>query len=610
MTNRITGDRKVHSRHNRLAERYGIDWMIAVALLDGSAGIDHIVNNYDLLIRRFGLFLEESDHKRPEEADVNNIVAARLTHMIENGWLKPLEDETYTLTETGRSEGEKLYTELILIGSKLRTALSPVTVSIITLITHLILAAIKLPAACISGSVGLLNDGIDTLIDAVSSLLVFFGIRSRKERLANRILILIMLITGSFTLYEAVRRIFTREPIESGSLAVISTLISAVLSLILMFYQRIVGRQSSSEALLTQSIDSRNHIFTAIGVLLGLTAMMFDFIWLDILIGLTVAAFICKTAIELLINQIQHADEEIDIDRFQILGYDRMRELQLRRKLMKEIDIRHFDSVNALKDYALSLFSLHHNPYLRALGLVEIPHIDHVIETTVDRMIELDLISCTAAGVTVTESGRVYRDRYLRKHERGRVSSNVLYTRIVIGSIQFAVICTVSILIIHRFSLFTTFPTEIIWDDGALSVLPLLQVLLSWILYIHAATNLQESSRRLHRVRRGREEPRELLTDGIYARSRHPMYGSMIILRLALGAALGNPIVVLFMILFCMSQVISTILEDRRLSRQFGDEFSQYRQATPHLLFTPFQSFSAVLLLILNCRAIILWAIS
>ena len=44
---------------------------------------------------------------------------------------------------------------------------------------------------------------------------------------------------------------------------------------------------------------------------------------------------------------------------------------------------------------------------------------------------------------------------------------------------------------------------------------------------------ITESFTRYEAVRRDREEARGLSTDGIYARSRHPMYGTVIILRLA-----------------------------------------------------------------------------
>lgn len=50
------------------------------------------------------------------------------------------------------------------------------------------LAALKLPAGLLSGSVGLLNDATDTLLDGISSLLVYAGLRFDRERTVNVVL--------------------------------------------------------------------------------------------------------------------------------------------------------------------------------------------------------------------------------------------------------------------------------------------------------------------------------------------------------------------------------------------------------------------------------------
>jgi divalent metal cation (Fe/Co/Zn/Cd) transporter len=60
----------------------------------------------------------------------------------------------------------------------------------------------------LSGSVGLLNDSLDTILDLLSSLLVYLGVRFNRERLASIMLVACMTATSGFTLYEAVRRFF------------------------------------------------------------------------------------------------------------------------------------------------------------------------------------------------------------------------------------------------------------------------------------------------------------------------------------------------------------------------------------------------------------------
>ena len=66
------------------------------------------------------------------------------------------------------------------------------------------LAAIKLPAGILSGSVALINDAADTLLDALSSLVVYAGIRFNRERGANIVLVLLMLATGADDIRDVV----------------------------------------------------------------------------------------------------------------------------------------------------------------------------------------------------------------------------------------------------------------------------------------------------------------------------------------------------------------------------------------------------------------------
>ena len=125
----------------------------------------------------------------------------------------------------------------------------------VTLGVHLGLAALKLPAGLISGSVGLLNDAVDTLLDGISSLLVYLGLRFDKERAVNIVLVVFMLGTGGLTLYQAVRRFFVPSEPEVDWFTFLATLLSAVFCLGLWAHQRYVGLRSGHLALITQSVD-------------------------------------------------------------------------------------------------------------------------------------------------------------------------------------------------------------------------------------------------------------------------------------------------------------------------------------------------------------------
>ncbi|MGD2177773.1 MAG: isoprenylcysteine carboxylmethyltransferase family protein [Anaerolineae bacterium] len=77
----------------------------------------------------------------------------------------------------------------------------------------------------------------------------------------------------------------------------------------------------------------------------------------------------------------------------------------------------------------------------------------------------------------------------------------------------------------------------------------------------------------------------ELVTDGIYARLRHPMYVSFAITMLGLDVLLGSVLGVLFTALaFLPSMVWRAGLEERALDRRFGQAWKDYVGSAPSLL--------------------------
>jgi len=167
------------------------------------------------------------------------------------------EGERYALTPQGREEARKPLADMRKTRAMLEKLARPQTASQVGLAAHLGLAALKLPAALLSGSVGLLNDATDTLLDGLSSVLVYLGLRFDRERAVNVVLVLLMLGTGGFTFYEAVRRFFVPFEPEVDWFTFLAAILSALVCWALYLYQRFVGVRSGRLALITQSVDSR-----------------------------------------------------------------------------------------------------------------------------------------------------------------------------------------------------------------------------------------------------------------------------------------------------------------------------------------------------------------
>jgi hypothetical protein len=184
----------------------GESWGIAMTLLEKPLTMQGITEQFYAFSRRFDFFgniISESMHKR---VGFTNWLEDQLEGLIERGWILR-EGDTYSLTEKGRDAANKARSEVERARGHVDNLATPENASKLTLIVHLFLAALKLPAGILSGSVGLLNDAIDTLLDGVASLMVYWGFRVNRVRhpmATNRLLFVLGLCFALYTVWAAV----------------------------------------------------------------------------------------------------------------------------------------------------------------------------------------------------------------------------------------------------------------------------------------------------------------------------------------------------------------------------------------------------------------------
>ena len=78
------------------------------------------------------------------------------------------------------------------------------------------------------------------------------------------------------------------------------------------------------------------------------------------------------------------------------------------------------------------------------------------------------------------------------------------------------------------------------------------------------------------------EKNEKLITGGLYRFVRHPLYTfSLLILWLAPGMTLNSFIVYLALTIYVL---VGIIFEERKLLREFGQEYAEYRSMTPMLI--------------------------
>jgi cation diffusion facilitator family transporter len=241
-----------------------------------------------------------------------------LNYLFKLGLIVQDENEVYRLTEKGMKEADIVDRGLQKFTGPMRSLFSKgETTARVSIFVNILLSALKLGVGFIFNSMALVADGFDNVVDVVSAIVVFLGIRHKKELLSTLFIIVVMFATGIWIGYEAVTRLIQPEQVEAGGFTIAAAVISGVICYLMGLYQYTVGKNTGSLSLISQSIDSRNHVFVAGAALIGIIFAIFGIFIVDSIVGLVVAVLIVKSAIELSIEISKIAGgQELDLSRF------------------------------------------------------------------------------------------------------------------------------------------------------------------------------------------------------------------------------------------------------------------------------------------------------
>jgi protein-S-isoprenylcysteine O-methyltransferase Ste14/Co/Zn/Cd efflux system component len=583
----------------------GESWGIAMTLLEKPLTVEGIMEQFHAFTRRFGFFgnfFSESAHRG---MDFRQWLEDHLDELTERDWIVR-DGETYALTETGRDAATKALSEVEKTRNRIEALATPQNASKLTLFVHLFLALLKLPAAILSGSVGLLNDAIDTLLDGVSSLLVYWGIRVKRERLVSRLLVLFMLGTGGFAAMEAVLRILRREPVEADWFAFAAVLVSAAVCGLLWFIQRFIGLRRQSMALITQSVDSRNHVIVAGGVTAGLFAALLDFAWLDYLVGVAVAILILKSAVELAVELIRSRGEESpDLSRFQFGVYERFRRSQLCSYMLFLVRNHDADTKAQLLTAVKDALDFRGNVFLQTMGAEHLEGGEELIRNCYQLLIARKLlIERPGEGkrLELTQAGekRLASNRFFL--EQGQASGLKIGTGSIVR-IAFSLIIRWAVFLglywLAEAYLLPLLPALPLWDaiDRYLlsvwglrfTLFELFHLAAGFLLVTQAAVRLSLIyQRHLSFRQRAAKKYATLQTDGFYARVRHPVAANRLLYALGLCFAFPTVWALVPFAGLALFTIFSGIIEERReLIPRFGAEYEAYRRKVPRRDLTP-----------------------
>ena len=212
--------------------------------------------------------------------------------------------------------------------------------SIASLLVASTLIVLKYYGWVTTTSVSLLASLADSLIDFLASVFVFVAISysmlpadakhrfgyGKSEGLAAFVQSLLIGISGIYVCFEAIKRLLNPSQINQPSTAIWIILVSIVLTLALVMYQKYVVKKSKSIAIESDRYHYLTDTYINLSVLFSIAITGWtQFVFIDALVGLLISGVILYTSVTLLKKSFKILlDQEIQSD-----DRDRIREIAL-----------------------------------------------------------------------------------------------------------------------------------------------------------------------------------------------------------------------------------------------------------------------------------------
>jgi cation diffusion facilitator family transporter len=241
----------------------------------------------------------------------------------------------------------------------------------------IVVVAVKLAAAWLSGSVSVLAEGLQSTADVLMSLVAAGTIRyaaqppdedhpyghGKAEVLASAFQMLLVLGSGAYILIRAYWRFNQPEPIrwDWGAWAMAYAVLSNTL---VSFRLSSVARQSGSAALASEALHLRADTYSSIGVLVGMLLVgIFGWLWLDpavaalsVVLGMALAVRHLRLVIHSLMDGSLPAEDVALLEAVlqespQVRGYHNLR--------TRTVGSRRFVELHAMLDDHLTFVEAH-----------------------------------------------------------------------------------------------------------------------------------------------------------------------------------------------------------------------------------------------------------
>lgn len=182
------------------------------------------------------------------------------------------------------------------------------------LISNALLCTVKIVAGILSGSIAIIADGINNLMDASSSAITFAGFylsslpgdkkhpygHRRFEYISGIIVAMLVLIAGVELLQTGITRIIHPVSVSPDNLTILILVFAILLKVWQALFNLNIAKKINSVTLKATGTDSRNDVISTSAVLISILITRFTDLQPDGYIGTAVALFVIYSGISLM----------------------------------------------------------------------------------------------------------------------------------------------------------------------------------------------------------------------------------------------------------------------------------------------------------------------
>lgn len=201
--------------------------------------------------------------------------------------------------------------------------------SIVTIVINMILTVIKLVAGVLGNSSAMVADGVHTLSDVLSTVVVMVGLKvsskepdkghpyghERFELVFSKLLSVFLIVTGIFIGVEAFKTLFSGDIKTPGRVALFAAIISILAKEFMYRYTIRVAKDIKSVSMEADAWHHRSDALSSIGTFIGILGARLGLKILDPIAGIVVSFMVIKVGAGLYWKSIrglvdESADEE------------------------------------------------------------------------------------------------------------------------------------------------------------------------------------------------------------------------------------------------------------------------------------------------------------